>query len=73
MKKGIEAYGIKCLLIKGDISKEKFCKNAVRKTIRHVGKIDLKLRYNVDELYPIGEKNLQLLLKCLAGSCIPLC
>jgi len=40
-KKSIEAYGRKCLLIKGDISKEGFCKNAVQKTIRQFGKIDV--------------------------------
>jgi NAD(P)-dependent dehydrogenase (short-subunit alcohol dehydrogenase family) len=34
-------YGRKCLLIKGDISKEKFCKSAVSKTIKQYGKIDV--------------------------------
>ncbi len=34
-------YGKKCLLIPGDISKEKFCKNAVAKTIKQFGRIDI--------------------------------
>ena len=34
-------YGRKCLLIKGDISKEKFCNSAVSKTVKQYGKIDV--------------------------------
>jgi len=37
----VEGYGRKCLLISGDISKEKFCKNAVAKTIKQFGRIDV--------------------------------
>jgi len=37
----IEAYGRKCILVKGDISKEKFCRSAVQKTIRAFKKIDI--------------------------------
>ncbi len=40
-KQHIEQYGKKCLLIKGDISKESFCKTAVQKTIKHFGKLDI--------------------------------
>ena len=40
-KNVVEQYGRKCLLIPGDISKEKFCKNAVTKTIKHFGRIDI--------------------------------
>jgi len=40
-KKSIEEYGRKCLLIKGDISKEKFCKAAVAKTIKQFGRLDI--------------------------------
>src|SRR5205809_534025 len=36
-----EKYGRKCLLIPGDISKEKFCLAAVQKTIKQFGKIDI--------------------------------
>src|SRR5690606_29039992 len=34
-------YGRKILLIKGDISKEKFCQSAVEKTIKKFGKLDI--------------------------------
>ncbi len=37
----IESYGRKCLLLKGDISKEQFCKNSIRKTIQHFGRLDI--------------------------------
>lgn len=40
-KNVVEQYGRKCLLIPGDISKEKFCKNAVAKTIKYFGRIDI--------------------------------
>lgn len=40
-KEMIEKYGQKCVLIKGDILKESFCKTAVRKTIRQFGKLDI--------------------------------
>jgi NAD(P)-dependent dehydrogenase (short-subunit alcohol dehydrogenase family) len=36
-----EKYGRKCLLISGDISKEKFCITAVAKTIKQFGRIDI--------------------------------
>ncbi len=37
----IEGYGQKCLLIKGDISKEQFCNTAIKKTIAYFGKMDI--------------------------------
>jgi NAD(P)-dependent dehydrogenase (short-subunit alcohol dehydrogenase family) len=37
----IESYGRKCLLIKGDISKEKFCLSAVQKTVRQYKRLDI--------------------------------
>jgi NAD(P)-dependent dehydrogenase (short-subunit alcohol dehydrogenase family) len=36
-----ETYGRKCLLIDGDIGKEKFCKNAVRKVKKKFGHINI--------------------------------
>jgi NAD(P)-dependent dehydrogenase (short-subunit alcohol dehydrogenase family) len=36
-----QQYGRKCLLISTDISKEKNCKNAVAKTIKQYGRIDI--------------------------------
>lgn len=40
-KERIELYGRKCLLIPGDISKEKFCNTIVQKTIKEYGRIDI--------------------------------
>ncbi len=36
-----QEHGKKCLLIKGDITKEKFCVSAVSKTVKEFGKIDV--------------------------------
>jgi NAD(P)-dependent dehydrogenase (short-subunit alcohol dehydrogenase family) len=40
-KARVEAYGGQCLLIAGDISKEKFCGRVVRNTIKQFKKIDI--------------------------------
>lgn len=40
-KKKIESYGRKCLLIRGDLRKEDFCKEAIDKTIKEFGRIDV--------------------------------
>lgn len=40
-KKEIEGYGRTCLLIRGDLSKESFCKKAVAETIKKLGRIDI--------------------------------
>lgn len=37
----VEQYGRKCLLIAGDLSKERFCINAVNKVIKTFGRIDV--------------------------------
>lgn len=37
----VESFGRKCLLIKGDISKEKNCKSAVEKCINKFGRLDI--------------------------------
>ena len=34
-------YGADCLLLKGDLSKEKNCNSIVQKTIKHLGKLDI--------------------------------
>jgi NAD(P)-dependent dehydrogenase (short-subunit alcohol dehydrogenase family) len=36
-----EVYGRKCMLISGDISKERFCISAVKKAVKQFGKIDI--------------------------------
>lgn len=51
VKKQIEALGRKCLLIKGDVSKEAFCKQAVQKTIKAFNKIDILVN-NAAVQYP---------------------
>jgi NAD(P)-dependent dehydrogenase (short-subunit alcohol dehydrogenase family) len=50
----IESYGRKCLLIKGDISKEKFCQSAIRKTIKEYMKIDILVNNAALHLRPIA-------------------
>jgi len=40
-KKMIEEYGQQCLLIRGDLSKENFCRKAVTKAIQTFGRIDV--------------------------------
>jgi NAD(P)-dependent dehydrogenase (short-subunit alcohol dehydrogenase family) len=40
-KKQVEGYARKCLLIAGDLSKEKHCISAVSKTIKQFGRIDV--------------------------------
>lgn len=37
----IESYGRKCLLLKGDLRKEEFCKDAVNRTVKEFGRIDV--------------------------------
>lgn len=40
-KKEVEAYGVQCKLMKGDLSKETQCKKAVRETIDRFGRLDI--------------------------------
>jgi NAD(P)-dependent dehydrogenase (short-subunit alcohol dehydrogenase family) len=40
-KRKIEQYGRKALLIKGDVSQESFCRNAVEQTVQQFGKLDV--------------------------------
>ena len=40
-RKTIESYGRKCLLLKGDLRKEEFCKDAVNRTVKEFGRIDV--------------------------------
>jgi NAD(P)-dependent dehydrogenase (short-subunit alcohol dehydrogenase family) len=46
----VEAQGRKCLLIPGDISSEKFCQEAVAKTVKQLGKLDILVN-NAAEQY----------------------
>jgi NAD(P)-dependent dehydrogenase (short-subunit alcohol dehydrogenase family) len=60
----VESQGRKCLLIAGDIGREKFCRAAVRETKRELGKIDILVN-NAAEQHPqesitrITEKQLE--------------
>lgn len=40
-KSAVEAEGRKCILVAGDVSKRGFCKQAVRKTVRAFGRLDV--------------------------------
>jgi NAD(P)-dependent dehydrogenase (short-subunit alcohol dehydrogenase family) len=40
-KRLAEAEGRKCLLLAGDVGREKFCKDAVRRTSRELGRINI--------------------------------
>jgi len=40
-KKIVEGYGRQCLLLAGDIRKEKNCVALVRKTVKHFGRVDI--------------------------------
>ncbi len=48
-KKLIEKEGRRCLLIPGDVSQEKFCKEAVEQTIRELGKLDILVNNAADQ------------------------
>lgn len=37
----VESFGVKCLLIPGDIGSKKFCEEAVEKTIKSMGRLDI--------------------------------
>lgn len=41
VKKEVEGYGRKCLLLPGNIREEAFCNQAVEKTVRTFGKLDI--------------------------------
>jgi NAD(P)-dependent dehydrogenase (short-subunit alcohol dehydrogenase family) len=40
-RKHVEHYGKKCMMIAGDLSKEKFCISAVAKVVKQFGRIDI--------------------------------
>jgi NAD(P)-dependent dehydrogenase (short-subunit alcohol dehydrogenase family) len=40
-KKGVEAEGRKCLLVAGDVSRQKFCEKAVERTVKELGSLDV--------------------------------
>ena len=59
----IEQYGSECLLIPGDISKEAFCKEAVKQTVDAFGRIDILInnaaeQHEAKEITDIETENL---------------
>lgn len=40
-KQMVEHYGVKCLILSGDIGEKKFCEEAVGKTIKEFGRLDI--------------------------------
>jgi NAD(P)-dependent dehydrogenase (short-subunit alcohol dehydrogenase family) len=60
----VEKHGRKCLLIKGDIGQEEFCRKAVAQTVKEFGKLDILVN-NAAEQHPeesiekITEKQLE--------------
>ncbi|GGW50834.1 SDR family oxidoreductase [Arenibacter certesii] len=63
-KLAIEREGRECLLIKGDVRTEKFCKNAVKKTVEKFGKLNIvvnnaAVQFPEDDIQHITAKHLQ--------------
>jgi NAD(P)-dependent dehydrogenase (short-subunit alcohol dehydrogenase family) len=48
---GIEKYGAKCLLIRGDIGRQRFCRQAVEKTVKEFRRLDVLVN-NAAEQHP---------------------
>jgi NAD(P)-dependent dehydrogenase (short-subunit alcohol dehydrogenase family) len=57
-KQLVEAQGQKCLIIAGDISGEKFCHEAVAKTVAELGKLDILVN-NAAEQYMENAETLE--------------
>ncbi len=60
----VEAYGKQCLLFKGDISNEKFCRDVVRDTVRKLKRLDILVNNagtheNADDLLEISSRQFQ--------------
>ena len=50
-KNAVERHGGRCLLIAGDVGDEKFCKDAVARTVRGLGRLDVLVN-NAAEQHP---------------------
>src|SRR5438067_7236439 len=50
-KRLVEEYGRRCLLIKGDVGEEEFCRKAVEQTVKEFSKIDILVN-NAAEQHP---------------------
>jgi NAD(P)-dependent dehydrogenase (short-subunit alcohol dehydrogenase family) len=63
-KRLVEAEGRKCLLLTGDVGREKFCQDAVQRTRRELGKINVLVnnaaeQHPQDSITKITEKQLE--------------
>ncbi len=63
-KKLVEAQNRKCLLIKGDLTDEKFCKKCIKNVLTEFGKINILVNnagthFNADTLTEITSENLK--------------
>jgi NAD(P)-dependent dehydrogenase (short-subunit alcohol dehydrogenase family) len=52
--RAVVAEGRECLLIKGDVADESFCREAVRRTVAHFGALDVLVN-NAAQQYPVEE------------------
>jgi len=52
--RAVAAEGRECLLIKGDVADEGFCREAVRRTVAHFGSLDVLVN-NAAQQYPVEE------------------
>jgi NAD(P)-dependent dehydrogenase (short-subunit alcohol dehydrogenase family) len=50
-KRLVEQHGRRCLLIAGDIGREPFCRNAVKQTVKQLGRLDILVN-NAAEQHP---------------------
>src|ERR671925_1668274 len=50
-KRQVEEEGRKCLLVRGDVGKEEFCRDAVEQTVKEFGKLDILVN-NAAEQHP---------------------
>lgn len=62
-QKLVKSYGVRCIIIKGDLSKEQNCKKAVKKMIDEFGRIDIVvnnagLHWECDSIEKISSKQL---------------
>jgi NAD(P)-dependent dehydrogenase (short-subunit alcohol dehydrogenase family) len=60
----VEEQGHKCLLLRGDVGEEKFCRNAVEQTIKQFGKLDILVNNAAeqrpqDSIQKISQKQLE--------------
>ncbi len=82
-KNAVERYGARCLLLSGDLSNKKFCKEVVRRTISEYGKIDVLVnnagvQYQSDTLEEISDEQFDWTMKVniygmfyLTRECLP--